>query len=158
LIGIAGANLSTSEERMARNARDSNIALQAAEAALRDAETDIVATRALSGATLFSATCDQTGGKGLCIPATSGTQRWEAYLEDASRSLSYGEQTGVPGFRPSTESGGVTGQPRYLVEAIPDAVGTSLRAGGGRYIYRITALGYGALSGTRVMLQEFFRP
>src|SRR5690606_19578779 len=60
LIGIAGANLSTSEERMARNARDSNIALQAAEAALRDAETDIVATRALSGATLFSATCDQT--------------------------------------------------------------------------------------------------
>ena len=158
LIGIAGANLSTSEERMARNARDSNIALQAAEAALRDAETDIVATRALSGATLFSTTCDQTGGKGLCIPATSGTQRWEAYLEDASRSLSYGEQTGVPGFRPSTESGGVTGQPRYLVEAIPDAVGTSLRAGGGRYIYRITALGYGALSGTRVMLQEFVRP
>ncbi len=158
MIGIAGAKLSTSEERMARNARDSSIALQAAEAALRDAESDIVSTRAISGATLFSATCNQTGGKGLCMPASTGTQRWEAYLEDNTRSLAYGELTGVPGFRPATESGGVSAQPRYLVEAVPDATGTSLRAGSARYLYRITALGYGALPGTRVMLQEFFRP
>lgn len=94
MIGLAGANLSTSEERMARNARDSDIALQAAEAALRDAEADVSQTRALSGATLFSTSCDQSGGKGLCMPATTGTQqRWEAYLEDSARSLAYGELT-----------------------------------------------------------------
>lgn len=159
LIGLASANLSTSEERMARNARDTNIALQAAEAALRDAETDISTTRMLSGATMFSTTCDAMGGKGLCIPAATGTeQRWESYLEDGARSLAYGELTGVPGFRPATESGGVTAQPRYLIEAVPDTAGTSLRAGSARHIYRITALGYGALGGTRVMLQEFYRP
>ena len=159
MIGLAGANLSTSEERMARNARDSNIALQAAEAALRDAETDVSQTRALSGATLFSTSCDQSGGKGLCMPATTGTQqRWETYLEDSARSLAYGELTAAPGFRPATESGGVSAQPRYLVEAVPDTVGTSLRAGSARYLYRITSLGYGALAGTRVMLQEYFRP
>lgn len=159
MIGLAGANLSTSEERMARNARDTDIALQAAEAALRDAEIDIVQTRALSGATMFSATCDQSGGKGLCMPATTGTQqRWEAYLEDPARSLAYGELTTVPGFRPSNESGGVASQPRYLIEAVPDSVGTSLRAGSARYLYRISSVGYGALAGTRVMLQEYFRP
>jgi len=159
MIGLAGANLSTSEERMARNARDTDIALQAAEAALRDAEIDIVQTRALSGATMFSVTCDQSGGKGLCMPATTGTQqRWEAYLEDPARSLAYGELTTVPGFRPSNESGGVASQPRYLIEAVPDSVGTSLRAGSARYLYRISSVGYGALAGTRVMLQEYFRP
>ncbi|RPH65610.1 MAG: hypothetical protein EHM83_05975 [Burkholderiales bacterium] len=158
LIGLASVNLSTSEERMARNARDTNIALQAAEAALRDAEADITTTRSLSGATLFSATCDQTDGKGLCIPAATGTeQRWETYLEDGVRSLAYGELTGVPAFR-LNEPGGVAAQPRYLVEAVPDTMGTSLRAGSARYLYRVTALGYGALGGTQVLIQEFFRP
>ena len=52
----------------------------------------------------------------------------------------------------------MSAQPRYLVEAVPDTVGTSLRAGSARYLYRITSLGYGALAGTRVMLQEYFRP
>ena len=93
------------------------------------------------------------------MPATTGTQqRWEAYLEDSTRSLAYGELTAVPGFRPSNESGGVTSQPRYLIEAVPDAAGTSLRAGSARYLYRISSVGYGALAGTRVMLQEYFRP
>lgn len=158
LIGLGAAKLSTGEERMARNARDSNIALQAGEAALRDAETDIRVSRALSGATLFSNTCDQTGGKGLCVPATSGDTRWEAYLNDTSRSIAYGEITGAPAFRPASESGGVAAAPRYIIEAIPDTTGTSLRAGAARFVYRITSVGYGAIAGTEVQLQEFFRP
>lgn len=160
LIGIAGATISTSEERMARNARDTNIALQAADAALRDAEADIVTARAISGATLFSTSCDYTGGKGLCIPPSTGsTQAWESHLTDPARSLAYGEMTGVPSFIAGTSSGGVSSPPRYLVEAIPDTSGTSLKAGGSvRYVYRITSVGYGALAGTEVLLQEFFRP
>lgn len=157
LIGVVSVNLSTSEERLARNTRDTNIALQAAEAALRDAETDITTTRALSGATLFSNTCNQAGGKGLCMPATTGTPRWEEFMEDAASSIEYGEETGVPGL-PANVSGGVAAQPRYLIEAVPDTAGTSLRAGSARFVYRVTALGYGSLDGTRVMLQEFFRP
>lgn len=159
LIGLASATISTTEERMARNARDTNIALQAAEAALRDAEQDVTTSRALSGATMFSDTCDQIGGKGLCMPASTGTeQRWESYLTDDTRSIAYGEVTGATALPPATEPGGVADPPRYLIEAVPDMDGTSLRAGSARYVYRITTLGHGGFDGTQVMLQEFFRP
>ena len=123
---------------MARNARDSNIALQAAEAALRDAEADVSQTRALSGATLFSTSCDQSGGKGLCMPATTGTQHTRHF---ADREFGVGHQA-----------------QHLFCMGQPVKLGTSLRAGSARYLYRFTSLGYGALAGTRVMLQEYFRP
>ena len=44
MVGTAAINMSTAEERMARSNRDYNIALQAAEAGLRDAQADVLNT------------------------------------------------------------------------------------------------------------------
>ncbi len=84
MLGVTAMTGPTMEERMAGNARDSSIALQAAEAALRDGRRDIsglpvtgTGTRnpALDPLTMFGS-ADKTPGscnsntneKGLCIP------------------------------------------------------------------------------------------
>ena len=90
LLGVAAVMSTTSEERMARVDRDHTIALQAAEAALRDAELDIKlsasATPYVSGtltrsigantASVTNYSCGCGSGidaahYGLCLPATA---------------------------------------------------------------------------------------
>ena len=71
LLALAGVTSSVVQERMAGNVRDRNVALQAAEAALRDAEQDVLAN--LDAAAGFVDAC--TGG--LCLPPSmvaSGAQ------------------------------------------------------------------------------------
>lgn len=161
LLGISAMSTTTVEERMARNSRDYNIAFQAAEAALRDAEQDILVKRALSGATGFSADCNPNNAsfQGLCLPAVSPNPNvWDQYMTDTTRSVQYGAETAAPALPSVPQPGGVANQPRYLVEALPDTVGVSLKAGSTKYIYRITALGYGSNVNTQVWVQEVIRP
>ena len=48
--------------------------------------------------------------------------------------------------------------PRYLIELLADsAPGAGADRDGLRYLYRITAMGFGARETTRVMLQSFYR-
>jgi type IV pilus assembly protein PilX len=164
LLGLSASLSSTSGERMARNARDQNVALQAAEAALRDARTDILTKRRLSGRTGATLTCDAAGFKGFCLPheTTGDKPVWDLYLEDASRSVEVGEipdPTGTIVFKmPLNGPGGVAHQPRYLIEPIPDnLIGGSLKAGAVQFVYRVTALGYGANENTKVVVQEVVR-
>jgi type IV pilus assembly protein PilX len=162
ILGLLAAASSGSDERMARNSRDYNLALQAAEAALRDARTDALTTRALNFASSASATCDATGFKGVCIPAIAPNANvWTLYLDDTTRSVGYGEITGLSAaqkFALAPTPGGVSAQPRYLIEILPDTEIGSLRAGQARYMFRFTAVGYGVQSGTRVVVQEVYRP
>ncbi|WP_082079455.1 pilus assembly PilX family protein [Cupriavidus basilensis] len=162
LLGVAASLTSLSSERMARNARDQNIALQAAEAALRDARNDISVTRGLTGRTGASPTCDIQGYKGFCVPADSGSQVWDLYLEDPNRSVALGEITNLSAAQKmplaaNANSGGVSQQPRYIIESIPDIAQGSLRAGATQYVFRVTALGYGANPATKVTVQEVVR-
>lgn len=175
LLGISAATISTLDERMARNLRDKNIAFQAAEAALSDARQDIAKQRKLSGFYGFpttAGTCNTAGEsgnfKGLCRPAVSGQPVWGTLIEDATKSVEYGEVTGLSAdqkFQDAPTPGGVTAQPRYVIEVLPDLHSKdSLKPGGGygkpsvKVLYRITALGYGSNDGTRVLLQEVIRP
>ena len=81
LIGVTGSQMTGLEEKMAGNMRDRNIAFQAAEAALRDAEQDIrgigvTATPpkrnpSIAGITGFFVNCnmdniENTADDGLC--------------------------------------------------------------------------------------------
>lgn len=152
VLTMAALNTTTIQERIVGNSRDRNLAFQAAEAALRDAEQDINTN--ISIATVFSSACPN----GLCQPSTSGLPQYATIdWTDPTVTRAYGAPTG------STPLAGVTQQPRYIIERLPPpppGVGESAALGikplANRTAYRITALGYGARSETRVMLQSTY--
>ena len=153
VIGVTAARMSLLEERMAGNSRDRDIALRAAEMALRDAERDILSGRNISGLTGFTATCVN----GLCYngingyatsPPTGFTNPvWKTpNILTASPSVPYGQYTGA------TAIPGVSAQPRYLIEGV-----RKTPAGGGEtFYYQITVRAQGRNANTVVWLQELF--
>jgi type IV pilus assembly protein PilX len=154
------------EERMVGNSRDWNNAFQAAEAALRDAEREILIGSRVSGQTGFVAGCSSTG---LCLPNTCQSSAncspiWIQLTDSGwksgtgtSKSLAYGSQTSaaaLPGF---------SAQPRYIIEALSVTTGTNsakTTPGGATTstLYRVTAVGFGLNTSSRVMLQSVIRP
>ena len=165
------------EERMAGNNRDWNVAFQAAESALRDAEREIRTGTRIVGITGFVAGCSESAdskGKGLCLqnkctntdPSGDCLPIWVDLAKkqndtgwisgaDAGKSVKYGEETDA------AEIEGVAAQPRYIIEvlSVPDA--SSLKPPPGqtaqKHLYRATAVGFGASINTRVMLQGTYR-
>lgn len=163
VMAITGATIGRVDEKIAQNARDASIAHQAAEAALRDARADLLGSRVFYGATGASYTCDSTGYKGFCLATTTSETSQAtllANLLDTSKSVAFGEMTGRSAseqFGSSSVPGGVTRQPRYVIEPILDDESVDITSGTPHYVYRITALGFGALSGTQIMIQEVVR-
>jgi len=177
LLVISLMRTSILEERMAGYARDWNVAFQAAESALRDAEREIRAGTRIAGQTGFLSGCSSSGdtnGAGLCLPNlctdTSATgdcvpiwvdlvtkQSDTGWISGASggKSIVYGDNT------EATALDGVEAQPRYIIEVltVPDA--SSLKPPPGqpaqKFVYRATAVGFGASVNTRVMLQGTYR-
>lgn len=159
LLGITAMQTSIMEERMSGNTRDRNIAFQAAEAALRDAELDIQCKKidgsaatvkrvigCISGMAGADASC--TGGLCcvinnpalLCVAPPSPVYLTKSL--SAAPSVVYGNYTGAPAIP------GVAAQPRYLIEPfLKQQVN----------YYRITARGYGVNSNTQVTLQEVYK-
>ncbi len=145
LIGLSSMRTTILEEKMAGNFRDSNIAFQAAEAALRDAEGDVVCngcTRAspISGLSDFDATCTN----GICGGWVSTV--WTDTTK-MGNTVAYGTYTGA------TAIAGVANPPNYLVE------GKKCIAAGWaswKYCYQITATGFGGSANATSVLQEVF--
>lgn len=172
-LGVSAAQIALQGEKAARNERDRQIALQAAEAALLDAELDIEASpdKERSRSALFAH--DRTEGfadgcaggasnryAGLCMRAEGGDPVWQKidFLDQSTnaRSVAYGRFTGQS-FQ--TGAGALPARlPRYIIELMPYR-----RAGEGAtgddltYFYRITAIGFGAGESTQVVLQTFYR-
>jgi type IV pilus assembly protein PilX len=179
MLGVTAMSGTTMEERMAGNARDASIALQAAEAALRDARRDInaipVTGTGLRGKPLHvsqfgdaigtAGTCNTGNGLGLCLPANNpdttpykkapgsvlpNVPKHDMKTDDGP-SVKYGAMTNA------SKIGGadIVSQPRYVIEVFClQQHGESLD----RYcnFYRITAVGYGRTPNTTVTLQETF--
>lgn len=158
-LALAAMNSGVVQERMAGNARDRNIALQAAEAALRDAEQDVEANLSVSSA--FVSAC--TGG--LCLPpsmtSASPTSKplWQTidWGASAGKSRAYGSATGASALP------GVNSQPRYIVEMLPPlapTAGTSANVAtatdDASTAFRITARGVGQRASTVVILQSTY--
>lgn len=162
MLGIAAMQGASLEERMAGNQRERNIAFEAAEAALRDAEQDILASGRISGSLGFANGCNSASNYlGLCSPSTTLTPVWESVdWRDAAAPVhyvTYGSKTGTTAWP------NVTRQPRYIIEWMPNLRGQDLGAESsgdtaqGKYQYRITAFGYGPADTAEVRLQSVFR-
>lgn len=165
LLALSAMNGSIVQERMVGNTRDRQVALQAAEAGLRDAEAEIEANA--NAADGFDEAC--TGG--LCIPpsdtasAPQSAPLWRS-INWATQTRAYGSRTGAPALL-GPDNQPLTQQPRYFIErlpALPPQAGTSACTGGGcsnnpnerPRAYRITVRASGVRASTVVMLQSVY--
>src|SRR5207253_6062758 len=81
MLGLAMVSSTSVEERMARNARDQDVAMQAAEAALRDARIRVTGQYTSPAAPLSSWSFADDCSNGLCSP--NATQPvWSAFNLD----------------------------------------------------------------------------
>ena len=172
LIGISAMSTTTFEEKMSGSSRDWNLALAAAEAAIRDAEYDITAknipgytaqVRQLYGMVGFGDETDVENGtcsistsslkQGLCRRTSAKqTSTLPTFSSTDAYSVVYGTFTGATGAGYVIK--GVAQQPRYFVTAWAEVTPFDP---GGTYFYEITARGYGANPNTQVTLREVFR-
>jgi type IV pilus assembly protein PilX len=171
VLGLAAAQNALVGERITRNDRDTEVAFQAAEAALLDAERDVLGPNDHAAQRLclfdgrdvsaFVVDCAGTGARlGLCAAAPVGDPPvWTRidFAPDANRSVAYGRFTGQVY---ATGAGGLSVRaPHYVVEALrsrgsgPQGVLHSASAGAATHVFRVTAIGYGPREETRVLLQ-----
>lgn len=170
VLGIGASQMVLLSERATRFDRDSQIAFQAAEAALIDAEFDIRGpnTSASQRMASFSATsglgfvdaCGTGTSRGLCLPAADG-QKPVWYSVDftdestGAKTAKFGDftgrtmSTGTSGIRPEMP-------PRYIIEVIPDNTPGS-NATIPKKLFRVTAMGFGPRKETQSVLQMIFR-
>lgn len=144
IIVISAMRSATLEERMSANARNRQLALQAAEAVLRDAEVNLFAAAPFDPFTpsSFTSTC----ANGFCTVLASATPYWQSINWTTANSRSFAATTSELDDLPS--------QPRYIVEIVsaePPGAGLC-----GKVLYRITARGMSNDSST-VFLQTMVR-
>jgi type IV pilus assembly protein PilX len=144
LLGVSAAQLSLQGEKAARGERDREVAFQAAEDAVADAERDI-----------------QEWAGVVVDPACGTAPVWQRVdlsgVEDGGAcTAEYGAATGAAmqtgqGFTPFKK-------PRYLIERTTcHQPGEDASAGAApSYCYRVSALGFGAKATTQVVLQSVF--
>lgn len=169
VLGLSIMSTNTLEERMAGYFRDRQLALESAEAGLRDAERDIFSgSRAISGIMGFEAGCADSGSyQGLCQPNTSVNPIW-VDLETPSNAGYPGwvgsgsENAAVKSVKYGTFSNApllarVARQPRYIIEAVT-VPSFDLEPGKSSYVYRVSAVGFGRRVATRVVLQALYLP
>jgi type IV pilus assembly protein PilX len=171
VLGVGAAQLSIVNERSVRNDRDNEVAFQAAEAALVDAEIDVMgpnpdAKQRLclfnkEDVTPFISNCTGSGNNlGLCLPGVPGTTpAWLTadFSVSSKRSVEYGAFTGQTYV---TGGGAMPARlPRYIVEVMRNNGGwqanqlQNASAGSATNIFRVTAIGFGVNNNTQVVLQ-----
>jgi len=141
ILTVSTLQTSELEQQMAGNLYTRNIAFQAAEATLRDAEKHLQGLSGLSG---FSNNCDN----GLCY--SEGCFNNDI-LDFKSNAIVYGDQTGTSPLQ------GVSQQPRYLIEGIKYSEAGSA-ADDFTLLYRITAIASGKSNDSEVILTTTYRP
>ena len=176
MLGVTTMQSTTSEERMAGSARDWNNALQAAEAAMRDAWYDLksqcapinsltrtvcnVRAPEIAGAGDFgnggvAGTCSSTG---LCLPLGAHPNYTQIDIStwSAVNPVTFGAYTMAAG---DSRLPLVAQQPQYIIEALctPDSTASLGGVGCPNYYYRVTARGFGGNSNTQVTLQNIIR-
>ena len=144
LIVLALMRSATLEERMASNARDRQLALQAAEAVLRDARETLFPASGAFGSPIdpfdpggFTSGC----GNGLCSPPAGGTPRWKTVSwTDTGATRTFA----VPANYSLT---GIASPPRYVVEVLGAEGGQPPKICP-KILFRVTARGVGRDSAT----------
>ncbi len=136
----------TSEERMARNARDQQRAMQAAESALRDAESYLVSGTPFDPfvPAAFTSGC----GNGLCYKPGPSFAWDKADWTSESTTRTFQQA--------SSNLSSVTEQPRYMIEIVTPPIKTSSASQCDAGLAKITARGVGN-TGSIVYLQSIVR-
>lgn len=177
ILGVAGIRISMMGERSTRNDRDLQLAWQSAEAALIDAELDILGAPAgASGArggifqrgstdvSKFLPGCGnslEAQNRGLCYSMPGLAPDW--LTVDLASSSGSPSSVGFGTFTGRSFPSGQTGiqpaaPPRYVIELVPDPDGARTTAPRDRkYIYRVTAMGFGPSASTQSVLQIVYR-
>jgi type IV pilus assembly protein PilX len=170
VLGIGASQMVLLSERSTRFDRDQQIAFQAAEAALEDAEFDIRGPNASANQRMaqFSASTDVgfiegcgTGLlQGLCLPSAAGQKPvwYTVDFTDISAnapSVEFGKFTGRT-FSTGTSGARSEIPPHYIVEVMPDATPGGSQSTK-RFLYRVTAMGFGPRRETQAVLQIIFR-
>jgi type IV pilus assembly protein PilX len=170
MLGLAGIGIATMSERGARNDRDQQIAWQAAEAALIDAEQDLYGPGASTRRALFGATpdldafvpgCGTTStNRGLCSGVAAGLPAWMTVDfsddSDTAPTAAFGQftartfQAGGPGVQPEKP-------PRYVIEVMRDPGDRDVTTIHPHYIYRVTAMGFGPRADIQAVVQMLYR-
>lgn len=142
LLGASAARLGLQGEQAARGERDREIAFQAAEDALADAERAI-----------------RNGSAVVADDACAADPAWQrADLggdDGGACTVEYGEATGATmrtgvGFLPFKK-------PRYVIESL-ECLEPGTDAADPQTCYRVTAIGFGPKPGVEVVLQSVFIP
>ena len=159
VLGVSVLTVNVTQERIIGNTKDRDLALQAAEAALRDAEQDILAS--VTPATPFTDTCTN----GLCTAPTQRTpvnplpvDKQAGFSWSTPANVrTYGQFTAAPALP------AVSAQPVYVVERlgymgvpIGDSGAIGVRPAIPGVGYRITARATGARAETVVTLQSIY--
>ena len=158
VLGVSTMNSTLLQEKMTSNTKDTNVAFQAAEAGLRDAEADV--TKNITSATTFTSSCTN----GLCTPPSTWPTPVSTDISTAldwnasGKTRTYGNYTAAPAIP------GVAQQPQYVIERLsklPVGPGGSVSIGvsaphSGGSAYRLTVLATGLRAETRVILQSTF--
>ena len=159
VLGVSVLGVSVMQERIVGNTKDRDLAFQAAEAALRDAEADIAAN--FNPATSFADNCNL----GLCTAPTQRAsvsplpvdQQAGFSWTTAAQVRTYGQYTGAPALP------GVSRAPVYVIEKLGNlgtpagesvVLGAEVTAPG--VGYRITARAAGGRAETVVTLQSIY--
>lgn len=147
LIVLSMLRSSTLEERMAANARNRQVAIQAAEAVLRDAEEQLFSTSAYISK--FDSLILANGF--YSAPASTATPRWK------DSEFDWGSSTATRTFASTSLSlNGVSSAPKYIVEIISPPTRANSTVPCSKGIANITARGVGNDSST-VFLQTTYR-
>lgn len=173
ILSTSAANIALQTEKASRTDRDRQVAFQAAEAALMDAELDIEGSpnASLSRSSLFAK--NKVEGfvqgcgagidnpyLGLCLGGGDAAPAWldVDFANDAGdvRSVPYGRFTGME-FQ-TGEGTLPLKPPRYIIEVLPY---TQAGQGAGQsdmtFFYRVTAAGFGMRPASIVVLQSYYR-
>lgn len=165
LLGVGGAQIALMSERGARNDRDQQMAWQAAEAALTDADFEISYTTSGRVATfdgknqgVFVAGCGTSGDAvGLCALNLTGKPAW--LTVDYTDTSASAPTTAFGTFTNRTFAYGNVGiqpakAPRYVMEMVTDP---SSDPSDPTYLYRVTAMGFGPRIDIQAVLQMIYR-
>jgi len=139
LIGLAGMQSTIMQDRMAGNMRDKDMAFEATEAALREAEKDLRTSIPVA----FS------GANGLYQIGAGNRPDWPANAADNGNSV----------ITYSGSFSDVVAQPKYIVEQIDTIVppGCDLSTYCEPVYYRITGVGFGGSDTSAAVITTVYR-
>lgn len=180
ILGVGGIQISMMAERATRNDRDLQIAWQSAEAALIDAELDILGQpasaptkrneifdRSATDLTKFIPGCGKSGeGKsfGLCTPSPAPDTKPDWLTTDFTETGANANTVGFGTFTGRAFPAGGAGLqpaavPRYMIEILDDPSSSRTKPPGSPkdYLYRVTALGFGPSANTQAVVQMIYR-